>query len=65
MDDVYRINLAKTEFREAYQEGDVDRLLKVFGGRADLELTPKNGNRGDEDLPLRCGSAAIRTDRRH
>jgi ketosteroid isomerase-like protein len=30
MDDIYRINVAKTEFREAYNTGDVDRLLAVF-----------------------------------
>lgn len=28
--DVYQINVAKTEFREAYNSGDVDRLLAVF-----------------------------------
>ena len=30
MDDTYQIDLAKTEFREAYNRGDVDRLLSVF-----------------------------------
>lgn len=30
MDDCYAINLAKTEIREAYNSGDVDRLLSVF-----------------------------------
>jgi len=30
MNDVYTINIAKTEFREAYNTGDVDRLLSVF-----------------------------------
>lgn len=30
MDDTYGINVAKTEFREAYNTGDVDRLLSVF-----------------------------------
>lgn len=30
MDDVYAINVAKSEFREAYNTGDVDRLLAVF-----------------------------------
>ena len=29
-DDVYKINAAKTEFREAYNAGDVERLLAVF-----------------------------------
>ena len=32
MDDIYKINVAKTEFREAYNTGDVDRLLAVFSG---------------------------------
>jgi ketosteroid isomerase-like protein len=30
MDDTYRINVAKTEFREAFNRGDVDQLLSVF-----------------------------------
>ncbi len=30
MNDVYEINVAKTEFREAYNAGNVDRLLAVF-----------------------------------
>jgi ketosteroid isomerase-like protein len=30
MKDVYEINVAKTEFREAYNAGSVDRLLGVF-----------------------------------
>jgi ketosteroid isomerase-like protein len=30
MDDTYRIDAAKTEFREAYNRGDVDQLLAVF-----------------------------------
>ena len=30
MDDTYRINVAKTEFREAYNRGDADQLLSVF-----------------------------------
>lgn len=30
MNDVYEINVAKAEFREAYKSGNVDRLLAVF-----------------------------------
>jgi len=30
MSDIYRINAAKTEMREAYATGDVERLLRVF-----------------------------------
>ena len=29
-DDIYKINAAKTEFREAFNAGDVERLLAVF-----------------------------------
>jgi ketosteroid isomerase-like protein len=38
MDDIYQINVAKSEFREAYNTGDVDRLLAVFasGGFTDM-----------------------------
>jgi len=30
MNEIYKINVAKTEFREAYNAADVDRLLAVF-----------------------------------
>jgi ketosteroid isomerase-like protein len=30
MNRVYDINAAKAEFREAYNAGDIDRLLAVF-----------------------------------
>ena len=30
MDDTYLINVAKTEFREGYNRGDVDQVLSVF-----------------------------------
>ncbi|MBV9086846.1 MAG: nuclear transport factor 2 family protein [Acidobacteriaceae bacterium] len=33
MDDIYAINLAKSEFREAYNTGDIDRLLAVYADR--------------------------------
>jgi ketosteroid isomerase-like protein len=38
MDDVYQINVAKSEFREAYNTGDVDRLIAAFsaGGFTDM-----------------------------
>ena len=29
-DDIYRLNSAKTDFREAFNTGDVERLLSVF-----------------------------------
>jgi hypothetical protein len=30
MNDVYAINLAKTEFREGFNTGDVDRIMAIF-----------------------------------
>lgn len=37
MDDIFQINLAKTQFREAYNTADIDRLLSVFQeGFADM-----------------------------
>ena len=57
MDDIYRINVAKTEFREAYDRGDVDQLLSVFG----------EGNITDmsEGAPIRDGEAAREGLRKH
>lgn len=57
MDDIYRINVAKTEFREAYNRGDVDQLLSVFG----------EGNITDmsEGAPIRDGEAAREGLRKH
>jgi hypothetical protein len=37
MDDVYAINVAKTEFREAYNTGNAERLLAILdSGLIDL-----------------------------
>ena len=30
MDDIHAINLAKTEFRDGYNAGDVEQVLSVF-----------------------------------
>ena len=51
MSDVYAINVAKTEFREGYNDGDVDRLMVVFqpGGFTDMS----------EGEPSKYGSEAI------
>ncbi len=39
MDDVYAIRLAKTELREAYNAGDVDRVLAIFAdGYSDMSV---------------------------
>ena len=50
MSDVYAINFAKTEFREGYNNGDVDRLMAVFqpGGFTDMS----------EGVPSKYGSEA-------
>jgi len=50
MNDKYAINLAKTIYREAYEEGDVDKLLSVFapGGFTDMS----------EGLPSKYGEEA-------
>ena len=57
MDETYRINLAKTQFREAYNRGDVDQLLSVFmeDGFTDMsEGTPSfYGQEAREGLRLR------------
>jgi len=39
MNDEERICLAKTEFREAYNSGNVQRLLSVFADWGGSELT--------------------------
>jgi ketosteroid isomerase-like protein len=41
MDDVYTINVAKTEIREAYNTGDVERMLAVL----DSDLTDLSDGR--------------------
>ena len=51
MDDVYRINVAKSEFRDAYDTGDVDRLLSVFNQNGFTDMS--------EAGPTKYGSEAI------
>jgi hypothetical protein len=51
MDDTYRINVAKTEFREAYEAGDVDRLVSVFNPNGFTDMS--------EGAPNRYGPEAI------
>jgi ketosteroid isomerase-like protein len=45
MDDTYRINVAKTEFREAYNRGDVDQLLSVFEGEGFTDMSEGDSSR--------------------
>jgi len=50
MDDTYQINVAKTEFREAYNGADVDQLLSVFEREGFTDMS--------EGGPSRYGEAA-------
>ena len=51
MNDIYKINVAKTEFREAYNNGDVDSLLAVFNSDGFTDMS--------EDGPSKYGLEAI------
>ena len=53
MDDTYRINLAKTELRDAYQAADVDRLVAVFSSVGFTDMA--------EGGPTRYGTEAVST----
>jgi ketosteroid isomerase-like protein len=50
MDDTYRINVAKTEFRDGYNCGNVDQLLSVFQEEGFTDMS--------EDGPSHSGKAA-------
>ena len=51
MGDVYKINVAKTEFREAYETGNVDRLVSVFSPNGFTDMS--------EGGPSKYGAEAI------
>ena len=51
MDDIYLINAAKSEFRDAYDTGDVGRLLSVFNPNGFTDMS--------EAGPTKYGSEAI------
>lgn len=53
MDDTYRINLAKTDLREAYEAADVDRLVAVFSSVGFTDMS--------EGGPTRYGTEAVST----
>ena len=44
MDDTYQINVAKTEFREAYSRGDVSQLLSVFADDGFTDMSEGHPN---------------------
>ena len=50
MDDVYQINAAKTEFREAYRTGDAELLLSLFHPTKLMDMS--------EGQPTRSGETA-------
>jgi ketosteroid isomerase-like protein len=59
MDDTYRIDVAKTEFREAYNCGNVDQLLSVFheDGFEDMsEGRPSQSGREARDALRQCST---------
>jgi ketosteroid isomerase-like protein len=49
MDDTYLINSAKTEFREAYNRGDVEQLLAVFDEEGFTDMSDGGPSLYDED----------------
>ncbi len=54
MDDMYAVNLAKTEFREAYSTGDVERLLAILDdGLIDFSDGRRSGYRKGAKSALR------------
>lgn len=49
MDDRYLINTAKTEFRDAYNCGNVEQLLSVFDEEGFTDMSEDGPNLYDED----------------
>lgn len=52
MDDVHRINMAKTELREAYNTGDVNRLLAVFAPQGFTDMSQGRPSKYGEEAKL-------------
>ena len=49
MDDTYLINTAKTEFRDAYNRGNVEQLLSVFDEEGFTDMSEDGPSLYDED----------------
>ena len=49
MDDTYLINKAKSEFRDAYNRGDVDQLLSLFDEEGFTDMSEGNPSFFGED----------------
>ena len=56
MDDVYQINAAKTEFREAYRTGNTERMLSVFDPAGFADMSDGRASKYGE-----AAKAALRT----
>ena len=52
MDDVHEINVAKTGLREAYNTGDVERILSIYAPRGFTDMSEGGPNRYGEDARL-------------
>jgi ketosteroid isomerase-like protein len=52
MDDVHEINVGKTELREAYNTGDVDRLLSVYAPWGFTDMSEGGPNKYGEEAKL-------------
>src|SRR3974390_3600361 len=52
MDDVHEINVAKTGLREAYNTGDVERILSIYAPRGFTDMSEGGPNRYGEDSRL-------------
>lgn len=61
MGDIYGINEAKTDLREAYNTGDVDGLLAVFGdgGFTNMSETSRASTAAKTRTPSRASSRAV------
>ena len=57
MDDTYLINVAKTQFREGYNHGDVEQVLRLFEGEGFTDMS--------EGAPSNYGKAAREVMREH
>ena len=52
MDDAYAINVAKSEYREGFTTGDVDRILRVFADEF-TDMSDSRSSRYGADAPAK------------
>jgi ketosteroid isomerase-like protein len=52
MDDTYAINVAKSEYREGFTTGDVDRILRVFADEF-TDMSDSRPSRYAADAPIK------------